>query len=263
MAVIARILTGVLTYGLGAVLGWLALRKIVVSDADQQWLKDNVPTLALILASIMATAAGVLWTKYIKPRWDKWTAKKPPDTGAVPFLAWVALGIGIACSLACGGCATEARHGYTNEACNQILSNSDSMQTLALDYSTGAGAKALADLKRLDDALMLKIEIIAKATYTDDKARQAAILEAMTTYKTDVATVETDKSRVRDRDGKFRELVDATKEAAAGLLMVEARSWANKALATELYEAAVVGKFFNLAPKPASTAALAPNGGAK
>jgi hypothetical protein len=140
------------------------------------------------------------------------------------------------------GCATEARHEYTIEACNLVLGNADSMQVLALDYSTGAGAKALQDLKRLDDALMLQIEKIAKTTYTDDKARQAAILEAMTTYKTDVGAVETDKERVRDRDGRFRELVDATKQAAAGLLVVEARTWANKAMATEIIEKAILGK---------------------
>lgn len=261
MAVLARILTGLLTYGLGAILAWLAMRKIAISDADAQWIKDSIPAMALVIASILAVAAGVLW-KHVKAWMDKNKTAPPPAT-PLPFLAWVALGIGIACSLACGGCATEARHGYTNEACNQILSNSDSMQALALDYSTGAGAKALADLKRLDDALMLKIEIIAKTAYADDKARQAAILEAMTTYKTDVAAVETDKTRVRDRDGKFRELVDATKEAAAGLLMVEARTWANKAVATDVYDAAVIGRLFKLAPKPATPSVTGPTGGAK
>ena len=75
MATLARLLTGLLTYGLGAVLLWLAGKGIILSDADQQWLKDSIPTAALALGGLLAIIAGVLWTRYIKPWWDRWTGK--------------------------------------------------------------------------------------------------------------------------------------------------------------------------------------------
>lgn len=234
MAVLARILTGLLTYGLGAVLLWLAGKGIIFTEAEQQWLKENVPTVAYAVAGVMMIVVGVIYTKYLKPWWDQWTGKTVLLLLVVPLLGM--------------GCTTQARHEYTVEACNLVLTNTDSMQTLALDYSTAAAAKALQDLKRLDDALMLAVERIAKTVYADDAARQADILKAMVAYKTDVAAVETDRERVRDRDGRFKELADATKEAAAGVLLVEARSWANKAALGELVDKAVVGKVLQLMP---------------
>jgi len=213
----------------GAIGGMVILARIIVkitpTQVDDVWLAKMLELLRHIaLALPETTCTG---PDDIKP---------PNRTNVPPAVLLLFL-------LPClAGCATEARHDYTIEACNLVLANSDSMQALALDYSTGARAKALQDLKRLDDALMLQIEKIAKTTYTDDKARQAAILEAMTTYKTDVGAVEADKERVRDRDGRFRELVDATKEAAAGLLVVEARTWANKATATDIIDKAILGK---------------------
>lgn len=71
MNAILRIVTGILTYGLGAILLWLAARGVILSDADQQWLKDAVPPCAAAVAGLLAIAAGAGW-KHLKA----WLARR-------------------------------------------------------------------------------------------------------------------------------------------------------------------------------------------
>ena len=223
---------------------WVGVLTVLLTAVVLKWVCPflNIPPdqAAIIAGAIVTMGLAVIGGIAYEDGKKTLSERKPPAVLLLFLLPLLAV-----------GCATEARHEYTLAGCNLVLSNADSMQALGLDYSSGAGAKAFQDLKRLDDALMLAIERIAKATYADDAARQADILKAMVTYKTDVAAIETDKDRLRDRDARFKELVDATREAAAGLLMVEARSWANKAALSDLYEKAIVGKLFSLAPVPA------------
>jgi hypothetical protein len=97
MNMLAKLITGFLTYGVGAILAWLAARKIFISDEAAQWIKDSVPAAALVVASILVTAVGVLWTRYVKPWWDRWTGKTPAACLLILLLP-----------LALGGCMAPA-----------------------------------------------------------------------------------------------------------------------------------------------------------
>jgi len=140
------------------------------------------------------------------------------------------------------GCAQGARHEYLTAGLQQALLNTDSLQAMAVEYSDAAKAKAAQDLERQDNALMLKIKTLSKAQYADDAALEAAILEAMVKYKTSVVAVELDLDTLRKRDVDFVDVADLTREALAGVLAVEAKSWANYASRMDLINEAVVGR---------------------
>jgi len=148
----------------------------------------------------------------------------------------------LASAVVLAGCAQEARHEYLTSAIQQALLSTDSLQGMASEYSDAAKAKAAQDLERQDNALMLKIKILSKAQYADDKALEAAILEAMQKYKTSVVAVETDLDTLRERDADFADVTDLVREALSGVLAVEAKSWANYAARADLINEAVVGR---------------------
>jgi len=188
MALIARILTGLLTYGLGAVLIWLAAKGVILSDADQQWLKDAVPAAAMAVAGVLAVVVGVLWSRYIKPRWDRWTGKP-----AVLLIFLLPLVVG------CGGAFQDSQNvqvlamgqfrdemiAFETKALEQIRKDKAQAIDLAWRWDLaeatkdglvplkvvqakdverkGLVAKGEADLKSLDSDFKLRIQLIDRA----------------------------------------------------------------------------------------------------
>lgn len=159
-------------------------------------------------------------------------------------------------ALLCGtaGCAQSARHDFTLSAGKLLLDNTDSLMALTLEADTSTKAKAAQDEKRLDDALMLEIEILAKKQFTDDATRQAAILAIVQKYKTSVVEVAADIANVTDRTRRVQGFTDQNREAILGILEVEARTWANSASYEDLMNKAIVGNLMQL---------LTPKGGVK
>ena len=156
--------------------------------------------------------------------------------------------------LLCGmaGCAQSARHDYVLSMGKMVLDNNDGMLTLGLEAATSAKAKAAQDEKRLDDALMREIDALAKKQFTDDAARQAAILTIVQKYKTSVVEVKADVDAATDRANRVQGFAAANQEAILGLLALEARSWANTASYEDLVNKAIVGTFTDLLKPKAS-----------
>ena len=126
------------------------------------------------------------------------------------------------------------------------IQNMESIDTLASEATTSGKAKAAQDMARLDNALMLEIEALAKRTFATDAERQAAVLALVQKYKASVIEVNADLDALQGRDKNVKELTDATKEALAGILEVEARSWALWAQREDLLSRAVTGKILDL-----------------
>jgi hypothetical protein len=148
--------------------------------------------------------------------------------------------------LALGGCAQGARHDYFLGGLTFAIQNQESIDTLTGEALTSGKAKVAQDMARLDNALMLEIEALAKRTFATDAERQAAVLALVQKYKASVIEVEADAEALQGRDRNVKELTDATKEALAGMLEIEARSWALWAQREDLLSRAVTGKILDL-----------------
>lgn len=148
----------------------------------------------------------------------------------------------------CGtvGCAQSARHDYVLSMGKLVLDNTDGLLTLGQESATSAKAKAAQDEARLDAALMLEIETLAKKQFADDAARQAAILAVVQKYKASVVEVNADRENAADRLQRVQGFTTANQEAILGLLTLEARTWANNASFEDLVNKAVVGQFMGL-----------------
>jgi len=93
---------------------------------------------------------------------------------------------------------------------------------------------------------------LAKKQFTDDAARQAAILTIVQKYKTSVVEVKADVDAATDRANRVQGFAAANQEAILGLLALEARSWANTASYEDLVNKAIVGTFTDLLKPKAS-----------
>ena len=145
-----------------------------------------------------------------------------------------------------GGCATAARHEYITQAVTDSLLHQDALATLGSEAEASARAKADQDQARLDKALMLDVETLAKQTFATDAERQAAILALVQKYRASALAITQDLEIAGDRQRRVLDLTDATREALAGILEIEARTWANGASRQELLDKAVVGRLLDL-----------------
>lgn len=205
------------------------------------------------VAGAVVIIARVLVKITPTPKDDAWLAKvldvlkvaalhltdKTPKPPVVLLLCLLPL-------LALAGCAQSARHDYILEGLTFSIQNMESIDTLASEATTSGKAKAAQDMARLDNALMLEIEALAKRTFATDAERQAAVLALVQKYKASVIEVNADLDALQGRDKNVKELTDATKEALAGILEVEARSWALWAQREDLLSRAVTGKILDL-----------------
>jgi hypothetical protein len=144
------------------------------------------------------------------------------------------------------GCAQSARHDYITQAATDSLVQQDALATLGGEAAASAKAKADQDQARLDKALMLDIEALARQTFATDPERQAAILALVQKYRTSAVAVAQDIEIAADRQRRVVELTDATKEALAGIAVIEARTWANWASREDLINKAIVGRLLDL-----------------
>jgi hypothetical protein len=144
------------------------------------------------------------------------------------------------------GCATGARHEYLTQAVTDSLVHQDALLALGAEAETSARAKADQDQARLDNALMLDIEAVAKQTFATDAERQAAILALVQKYRASAVAVSQDLEIAADRQRRVVDLTDATREALAGILEIEARTGANWASRQDLVNKAVVGRLLDL-----------------
>ena len=127
------------------------------------------------------------------------------------------------------GCATAERHAFTLTAVEVGLTAQAQILVASDEWIAGVDGKAVQDRKRVDDALMLKMEQIAMEAKTgklaDPVSIQAAIVEAMLKYQASRDAVDTDRENARERDTLVRGLVADTVEALQGLLEVEREQW--------------------------------------
>lgn len=164
------------------------------------------------------------------------TPRKPPPAALILLLLLPLV----------AGCAQSARHDFITQAVTDSLVQQDALVTLGGEAAASAKAKADQDQTRLDKALMLDIEALAKQTFATDAERQAAILALVQKYRTSAVAVAEDIETAADRQRRVVELTDATKEALAGIAVIEARTWANFAAREDLVNKAVVGKLLDL-----------------
>jgi len=146
----------------------------------------------------------------------------------------------------CAGCAQGARHDFITQAVSDSLIHQDGLVTLGAEAEQGAKAKADQDQSRLDAALMLDIEALAKQSFASDADRQAAILTLVQKYRTSAVAVSQDVAAAADRQRRVVELTDATKEALSAVLAVETQTWLNWASREDLIHKATVGQIMTL-----------------
>lgn len=236
-----KLIAGQIARGILWVLAALAA-KYGIDVTDTSWVEG----LSIAAAGAVLAAISLIWTRY-RARALLMTdppAEKPPLlnlTKTPPVVCLVLLLLPLA-----GGCAQSARHDFNLAQGKLQLDNATAIEELSIQADTSTKAKAAQDAKRLDDALMLEIEILAKKQFTDDTARQAAILALVQKYKTSVVEVNADIANVSERTRRIQELVAQIKEAAIGMLEVDAQNWANTASQQDLIHKAIVGNLLQL-----------------
>ena len=144
------------------------------------------------------------------------------------------------------GCATAERHAFTLTAVEVGLTAQEQILVACGEWETGLVAKAAQDEKRIEDALMLKMEQIATEAKTgklpDPVSIQAAIVKAMTKYRESRDAIDSDRANGQERDTLVRGLVADTVEALQGLLEVETEAWALALSKQELARRAILAE---------------------
>lgn len=136
------------------------------------------------------------------------TAKPPvpPGSTPLPFLVWVALGIGIACSLACIGCAAETR--YVLDATAEGAKSVDAIELGIQESRTGLANRLKQETDGIFGAYQADLaglvgDAINKTVTPEQAATKLASLAVK--YRAANAVAETDRARATERYNRMLE----------------------------------------------------------
>lgn len=219
-SMLVRTICGLLTYGVGALLATDAA--MTVSEEEASWLQLQIGPTGETIAGVLLILLGVVIGKL------RHSKNKEKNRVGLLFLLFSAMLL-----TGCMGGGHDAMMDLVAAGLETIPEMRDGID----EYSTAARMKAGQDQERIDNALMLKIEMLILKGEADGfdvtgedgevdpektkVARQMAIAEAMTKYDDSRMVIVTDLTNLAGRDKEMQDRADLLEEVLIAIGAIE------------------------------------------
>jgi hypothetical protein len=187
---------------------WVGVLTMILTAVVLKWVCPflGIPPdqAALIAAGMVTMGLAVIGGIAYEDGKKTLSERKPPTP--IPFLVWVALGIGIAYSLACTGCAAETR--YVLDATAEGAKSVDAIELGIQESRTGLANRLKQETDGIFGAYQADLaglvgDAINKTVTPEQAATRLASLAVK--YRAANAVAETDRARATERYNRMLE----------------------------------------------------------